>query len=61
MALAARAERARVLAGPRQHKTAWHPHLLGAARPRRRGDRVPPLQRMSPELALRDILHCHPS
>ena len=32
--------------------SAWHPHLLGAARPRQRGDRVPPLQRMSPELML---------
>src|SRR5438552_1973164 len=37
MALAARAEGPRA---PRQRKMAWHPHLLGAARPRRRGDRM---------------------
>jgi hypothetical protein len=40
MALAARAERPRVLAGPHDSNMAWHPHLLGAARPRRRGDRM---------------------
>src|ERR1700724_4582893 len=41
MVLAARAERPRILAGLHDnHKRAWHPHLLGAARPRRRGDRL---------------------
>src|SRR4030088_2115315 len=38
MVLAARAECPR--RAPRQRKMAWHPHLLGAARPRRRGDRM---------------------